>query len=91
MEFILIKRESIEWEYLWNKLSEHPINEGLEEPSIALNEGEAWEYTGSYKQGDEVVHSLRHRLHPKTNYVVNVSYKGSEGFTADQIQVSKKV
>lgn len=63
---IIVKRESPEWDYMWEWVSQHPINEGLEDSSTALNEGEAWQYMGSFKQGDKVIHEFRHRFHPKT-------------------------
>ena len=61
MEFILIKEGSSEWDYLWNWLGNHPINANIDSPTIALHEGEAWQYMGSWKQGDSVIHTLRHR------------------------------
>jgi hypothetical protein len=74
MELVLLKIDSKEWEEIWNWLAEHPINEGIEEPKTASNEGQEWEYVGSLKQGDRVISSFRHRKHPYNNEVVNVSY-----------------
>lgn len=73
MELVLIEIDSAEWNYMWNWLASHPINEGIENPSLALNDGEAWQYMGSYKQGDRVLSQFRHRNHPKTNTVYSTS------------------
>ena len=75
MEFLLLKKDTPEWEYIWNWLASHPINEGLDEPSVALNAGEAWQYMGSYKNGNTVISELRHRNHPVTNRIEILSLK----------------
>lgn len=70
MEFVLIKRESAEWNHMWDWVAKHPLNEGMQEPTVALNElnGEAWQYMGSYRGKDgTMVHEFRHRSHPKDN------------------------
>ncbi len=85
MELVLIQQNSPEWEAMWNWLANHPINAGFDEPSVVLNEGEGWAYMGSYKQGERVLHSFRHRKHPVTNGVKTMSVKASEVFTEDQI------
>jgi hypothetical protein len=41
--------------------------------------------------GKKAVHSLRHRFHPKTGNVVNLSLNASDSFTDDQIEVKKKM
>jgi len=91
MEFVLIKRDSNEWNFIWEWLKAHPINEGLEQPDVVQNEDEAWQYTGSFMNGKKAVHSLRHRFHPKTGNVVNLSLNASDSFTDDQIEVKKKM
>jgi hypothetical protein len=91
MEFVIIEIGSPEWEYLWNWLINHPLNEGLEQPDIALNEGEAWQYTGSYKQGDKVIHTMRHRLHPVTQKLEQISLYASNEFESSQIKKSFKI
>lgn len=90
MELILIKPNSSEWEFMWKWLEDHPINKDIVEPSIALNNGEAWQYMGSWQNGDRIIHSFRHRKHPVTNYIQNVSVQGSESFTPDQIEKTYK-
>lgn len=70
MEFVLIKPESKEWTHMWEWIAKHPLNDGLEEPTVALNEqnGEAWQYMGSFRsiKGD-VISEFRHRCHPIDN------------------------
>lgn len=91
MEFITVKRDMSEWEYMWLWLELHPINEGLEEPRTATYEGESWQYMGSYKNKEQVVHEFRHRMHPKTlgKYTLNLS--ASSTFTDNQIEERKKI
>ena len=91
MEFILIKRDSPEWDYMWNWLAQHPLNEGSENPTEMDNLGEIWEYMGSYKRGNEVFHEMRHRNHPRTSKMETLVLKASDAFTEEQIQVSKKI
>jgi hypothetical protein len=90
MELILIKIGSPEWDFMWKWLEQHPINKGIEEPSTALNEGEAWQYMGSWQQGDRAIHSFRHRNHPVTKSIQNVSVHASELLTPDQIEKTLK-
>lgn len=87
MEFVLIKENSNEWNEMWGWLASHPLNEGLEEPMVALNDGEAWQYMGSYRgNGNSVVHSFRHRSHPLDNEIKNISVNGSQEISEDDIE-----
>ncbi len=87
MEFIIIKIDSDTWNHIWDWLAAHPINEGLAEPSLAINETFAWEYVGSYKKGDKVISSFRHLKHPITDGMYNVSYE----HTAKAEDIEKKL
>ncbi len=79
MKLILLKPTSPEWEYMWNWVASHPINEGIEDPSTSLNEGEAWQYMGSYWNGsDKLISEFRHRNHPRTNNVQKLSIEHPE-------------
>lgn len=89
MEFVLLKIGSPEWEYIWNWLENHPINAGIEQPSVALNDGEAWQYIGSYRNGNTVVSELRHRKHPLTNRLELLSLKHE--ITDDAIEKKYRV
>lgn len=91
MELVLLVIDSPEWEYAWNWVAEHPINNGLEEPSVALNNGQTWEYMGSYKQGSRVIHSFRHRMHPVTHKVEELNLMASPDFGPEQIQKKFKL
>jgi len=75
MEFVILKKDTPEWDYIWNWLASHPINEGLEEPSVALYQGEGWQYLGSYKKGNTIISDFRHRFHPLTNRTEILSVK----------------
>ena len=85
MELILIEPDSPEWNYMWNWLEKHPLNEGIEDPSIALNEGQTWQYMGSYKQDTRVLHTFRHRIHPTTKEIQNLTLEASKDLTDEQI------
>jgi hypothetical protein len=87
MEFLNIKHNSTEWDYIWNFVANHPINEDIDEPMVALNGGEEWQYMGSYKHKDKIIHEVRHRLHPKTNGVYKLSLNASDTFDDTQIDV----
>lgn len=91
MELVLIKQDSPEWEYMWGWLASHPVNQGLDEPQVAENEGEAWQYMGSYKNKNAVIHEFRHRNHPVTGGLYKASVGASENFTEDQIEKSAKI
>jgi hypothetical protein len=86
MELIFVKQDSTEWEYIWDFVAKHPINEGLEEPRTALNEGQEWQYMGTYKNKNKLIHEFRHLFHPRTNNVYKITFNGSETFSDDQIE-----
>lgn len=69
MEFVLLKIGSPAWNHIWQWLEEHPLNKGLEEPTVALNDSEMWQYIGSYRKGNKAISDLRHRFHPLTGRV----------------------
>lgn len=89
MEIIILKRGSSDWDYIWDYLKSHPINEGLEEPHVAFNNGEVWQYMSSYKNGNTVISEYRHRSHPKTNDVYRISLEHS--VEDINIELSKKI
>jgi hypothetical protein len=91
MELIVIKIESKEWDYMWDWLSNHPINKDIDNPTIAENQGEEWQYMGSFKNGDNVIHEFRHRCHPATQNKYSVTFAASKDLTADQIENSAKI
>jgi len=91
MDLLILKRDSPAWVWLWNWLATHPINEGLLEPIVVKNEGEVWQYMGSVMKDDKVISSFRHRCHPKTSDVVNISVEHLEPLTVGDIDVSKPV
>ena len=85
MDLILIEPNSPEWDFMWEWLEDHPLNKDIPDPTTALNEGESWQYIGSYKQEERVIHTFRHRNHPVTQGVKQVSLNASESFTTEQI------
>jgi hypothetical protein len=90
MDMILIKKDSTEWNSMWEVLENHPINEGLEDPRVADYEGEQWQYMGSYRQGDKLIHDFRHRNHPKTLDVYKVTFNGNP-VDAEQIEKTIRI
>jgi len=91
MDLVIIERESAEWNYMWEWLESHPINEGIEEPRLALNNGELWQYMGSYRQDNKVIHSFRHREHPRDNQRKNLNLNASDKFNNEQINKVIKI
>ena len=91
MDLILIEPESSEWIFMWNWLAAHPINKDIEQPTIAQNGSEAWQYMGSYKQKDRVIHEFRHRNHPTTNSIQSLKVSASPDFTKEQINKTFKL
>lgn len=88
MEMILIREGSPEWEVMWNWLAAHPINAGLDDPSVGLNplNDEYWKYQGSYRGADgTAVHEFLHRSHPKNNDFTELKVKSSPTLSADDI------
>jgi len=88
MEMVLIKKDSQEWNNMWDKLASHPINEDIENPSLSVNEGEAWQYMGSYRQDTRVIHEFRHRNHPKFGRREYLKFNSSETLSDDDIEKS---
>ena len=91
MEYILIKKDTTEWEYMWNWLANHPLNKGLEYPEYAENNGEMWQYMGSFKQKDKVIHELRHRQHPTTGTRQYLKLEASNDMNDTMIQNKNEV
>lgn len=85
MEFVVIKIDSDEWQYMWDWLANHPINDGLDEPREANNNGAKWEYIGSYMHDSRIIYEFLHQMHPKTQSLMKVSVEGSKDFTSDYI------
>jgi len=90
MEMILITPESIEWNFMWNWLANHPINKDNEEPTVCLNNTQSWQYMGSYKNGKKVITEFRHRIHPITNRVERLSVEHKD-FDEDSILKTIKI
>lgn len=91
MELVIIKEGSNEWNYIWDYIAKHPINEGVDNPKVALNNDEAWQYMGSYKQDNKVIHTARHRSHPKTNNRYNLTFAASNDFNEEEIGKTIKI
>lgn len=75
MEFVIIKINTKLWDEIWNELEHHPINDNIEEPSIALNNGFSWEYRGSFKKNNILISEFIHRSHPVTNNLYKLVFK----------------
>ena len=80
MEIVFIKRECPEWDYMWNTLEKHPINEGIPEPSLSYNKDEFWMYMGTLTDGVRYLHEFTHRSHPKTDLPYTFKFDSSELF-----------
>jgi hypothetical protein len=85
MEYKLIKIDSPLWNSLWDELALHPINDSQEHPSTCENNGYAWEYRGSFKQGDTLLSEFIHRDHPQVNKLYRVVLS-RKSFNKEDIQ-----
>ena len=93
MDIILLKQNGVEWDAMWNFVANHPINEGLVEPRIAMNEGEAWQYMCTYtnKERNKFIHELRHKNHPNTNGVYFIKFNSENKISDEDIIKTIKV
>lgn len=91
MDFIVIDTQSTEWNYMWDWLSNHPLNSDLMDPKEADNNGIKWEYIGSYMQGARIIHELAHQKHPKTQAILKVSVEASKDFKSEHIAKKHKI
>lgn len=48
------------WQMMWFKLAQ------LEGDRCCENDGEVWQYMGSKIEDDKLIHTFRHRCHPRT-------------------------
>lgn len=85
MDLVLVEIGSPEWDFIWDYVDKHPINDGIEQASFILTDGIGWEYMGTLMQGDKAIHQVRHKKHPKTNNIYNMTFNASEAFTKEQI------
>jgi hypothetical protein len=91
MDLVLIKEGTDEWNTMWSMIETHPINEGLEEPKAALNQGEAWQYMSTYRQGEKYLSEFRHRCHPRTNKIEKIVFEHKEPIKSESISKVIKV
>ena len=91
MDYILIKRGSPEMEEIWDWLAKHPINDDLDNPSVADNNGHNWEYVGTYRNEKTFISEFRHRQHPKFNepYIVRYEHSLNDESIQTSIKISK--
>ena len=55
-----------EYAAAWDALAAEPVNAGQRYPHSASNDGEAWQYMGTYETDGIWQHEFRHREHPAT-------------------------
>ena len=86
-----VKDSGSEWDYMWLMLGKHPVNKGLngkprteKDPTIAYNDGEAWEYMDTSIYDGEMKHCFRHRFHPKTKNRIHVQVPVSKTFNVEE-------
>jgi len=90
----VVQNRSSEWHYMWKMLGDHPINSDLhgkpksdDDPTVAYNEGEMWEYMDTGLHDGEMKHCFRHRFHPKTKTRVYVEFPVSNTFDVSEWKV----
>lgn len=66
-----VERDDPEWDRMWQKLGEHPLNAGYEQPTVCEKFGECWQYMGTEMveggENERWEHCFRHRCHPRTS------------------------
>jgi hypothetical protein len=64
-----IQRGSPAWEAAWSGLAHVLVTDGLGDGTDLAqeNDGEAWQYMGSCRLSSGILHTFRHRDHPKTH------------------------
>jgi hypothetical protein len=70
IEGILLKQDSDSWEQIWDKLSNNPLNNDVEDKKVAFNEGESWQLMSVIVKNNDLNNTLvsfRHRCHPLDN------------------------
>ena len=53
MELVLIKKDSAEWNWMWDTITSHPINQTLSPEIISL-----WQYKGSLRLRNRILHQF---------------------------------
>ena len=70
IEGILLKQDSDSWEQIWDKLSNNPLNNDVEDKKAAFNEGESWQLMSVIVKNNDLNNALvsfRHRCFPLDN------------------------
>jgi hypothetical protein len=91
MDFIILKQNSPTWEYIWDELAKNPINDGLEHRSIAMNDGEAWQYFGTITDGKKWYSDFKHRLHPYNNLPKYITIEHPNGIPDEDITSRRQI
>lgn len=95
MKAIFIKVNSPEWEFIWNWLSNHPLNKDNTNPRECENNGEVWQYMGSFANSltllDDCVHEFRHRSHPLTGERRTLSVQASKDMKLEDVERDIKI
>ena len=81
MDYVLVKRDSDEWYFMWNLLAVHPSNQGLPFPLTAFYLDEEWQYMCTdLRQPDNPFHGFRHRCHPRFGTTLRIEIPVSYSF-----------
>ncbi len=81
MDYVLVKRDSDEWYFMWNLLAVHPCNLGLTFPLTAFYLDEEWQYMCTdLRQPDKPFHGFRHRCHPRFSATLRIEIPVSYSF-----------
>jgi hypothetical protein len=56
-----------------------------------MNNGEGWQYMGSFKQSNRIIHEFRHRFHPKFQRREYLKFSASDNITDDDIEKTLSV
>jgi len=63
--YFMVGRPDVEWDKMWALLGEEDINKDNPSPTVCYNNGENWQYMGTWSLDvGKWYHSFRHRCHP---------------------------
>ena len=91
MDFVILKQGSPTWEHIWDEIAKNPINNGIDNPSIAMNEGEAWQYMGTILDGTKYLSDFRHRCHPYNSLPKYITIEHPDGIPDEDIVAKRPI
>jgi hypothetical protein len=82
-----VQRDTAEWDYMWERLGQHSLNQDQERPTSCLHQDshEVWQYMGSAYADGRWSHQFRHRFHPATGQREYVNVPASLAWVRERV------